>query len=252
MWSEIAEGYSSPTQRARVLSETWASANLYCPCCPADSLGTCDTRREAVDFVCQSCASHFQLKSSKRVFKNRVVDGAFAAMFRAMQSGRAPHLILLGYDPSSWYVHELTLVPGFALTMSCIEKRTPLRSCARRAGWVGCNILLESIPKDARIAMVSGRRVVPRGEIRSRYARLKPLEKLDLAQRGWTLDVLNVARAIGRPEFTLKEVYEFSRQLGNLHPKNRHIQAKIRQQLQQLRDLGFVGFLGQGHYRLIG
>jgi hypothetical protein len=81
---------------------------------------------------------------------------------------------------------------------------------------------------------------------------LKPLEKLDLAQRGWTLDVLNVARAIGRPEFTLKEVYEFSRQLGNLHPKNRHIQAKIRQQLQQLRDLGFVGFLGQGHYRLIG
>jgi type II restriction enzyme len=250
MWSELAERYVSPTQRARVLSEAWASNNLYCPCCPADSLGGCDTRREAVDFVCQSCAAHFQLKSSKGFFGNRVVDGAFAGMFRAMQSGQAPHLLLLGYDASSWCVRQLTLVPGFALTMSCIEKRAALKNTARRAGWVGCNILLESIPKDARIAMVSGRRVVPPAEIRRRYARLKPLEKLDFAQRGWTLDVLNVVRAIGRPEFTLKQVYEFSSQFGNLHPKNRHIHAKIRQQLQKLRDLGFIGFLGEGQYSL--
>ena len=34
-----------------------------------------------------------------------------------------------------------------------------------------------------------------------------------------------------------------------LHPDNRHVRDKIRQQLQVLRDLGLVEFLGRGRYR---
>ncbi|HEV2493712.1 MAG TPA: hypothetical protein VG204_11665 [Terriglobia bacterium] len=34
------------------------------------------------------------------------------------------------------------------------------------------------------------------------------------------------------------------------HAQNRHVRDKIRQQLQVLRDLGFVVFLGRGQYRL--
>jgi type II restriction enzyme len=35
------------------------------------------------------------------------------------------------------------------------------------------------------------------------------------------------------------------------HPDNRHVPDKIRQQLQVLRDLGFVEFLGGGRYRCV-
>ena len=36
-----------------------------------------------------------------------------------------------------------------------------------------------------------------------------------------------------------------------LHPDNRHVLDKIRQQLQVLRDMGFVEFLGRGRYRSV-
>jgi type II restriction enzyme len=32
-----------------------------------------------------------------------------------------------------------------------IEKRKPLSSTARRAGWIGCNILLDTIPTSGKI-----------------------------------------------------------------------------------------------------
>jgi type II restriction enzyme len=37
-----------------------------------------------------------------------------------------------------------------------------------------------------------------------------------------------------------------------LHPQNRNIEAKIRQQLQMLRDHGLIEFLGNGRYRYSG
>jgi len=38
--------------------------------------------------------------------------------------------------------------------------------------------------------------------------------------------------------------------LAKLHPKNKHIPDKIRQQLQVLRDHGIIEFLGRGEYRI--
>ena len=53
-----------------------------------------------------------------------------------------------------------------------------------------------------------------------------------------------------RPEFDLAEVYKSEEKLAKLHPANRHVRDKIRQQLQVLRDLGILEFLGRGEYRL--
>ena len=41
-------------------------------------------------------------------------------------------------------------------------------------------------------------------------------------------------------EFTTSEVYAFTRELEELHPDNRHVRDKIRQQLQVLRDAGLL------------
>ena len=85
--------------------------------------------------------------------------------------------------------------------------------------------------------------------VRKQYARLRPLEKIKHDARGWTLDVLNVVRGLNQEEFTLQDVYAFTAHLESLHPANRHVRDKIRQQLQVLRDLGLVEFLGRGRYR---
>jgi type II restriction enzyme len=77
------------------------------------------------------------------------------------------------------------------------------------------------------------------------------LEKLQVEKRGWTLDVLQVVQSLGKLEFTLSDVYRHADELAKLHPNNRHVGPKIRQQLQVLRDLGLLTFLGSGSYGLI-
>jgi type II restriction enzyme len=147
-------------------------------------------------------------------------------------------------------VENVILIPHFAFPLSAIEKRKPLSATARRAGWVGCNILLDAIPADARIPIISVGKYNSRRDIRAQYARIRPLEKIKPEQRGWTLDVLHVVRSLGKAVFSLAEVYEREAELARIHPANRHVRDKIRQQLQVLRDLGLLRFLGRGEYRL--
>jgi type II restriction enzyme len=42
----------------------------------------------------------------------------------------------------------------------------------------------------------------------------------------------------------------FTRELGKLHPDNRHVKEKIRQQLQVLRDTGLLLHVERGCWRL--
>ena len=64
-------------------------------------------------------------------------------------------------------------------------------------------------------------------------------------------DVLGCVRAIGKVEFTLDDIYAFERRLAALHKNNRNVRAKIRQQLQVLRDRGVLEFLGRGRYLVL-
>ena len=191
-------------------------------------------------------------------------------MCRAVKGGRTPNLFALSYDPERWRVLDLFLVPRFVFSLSCIERRNPLSPAARRHGHVLCNILLGNIPPDGRIPMVTGGKPVSSDCVRTQYARLRPLAEMKHDARGWTLDVLNVVRGIasgrGTPRrarptlgtpwcaptsFTLAEVYAQEAALARLHPENLHVRDKIRQQLQRLRDLGVVGFVARGQYRLV-
>ncbi len=172
-------------------------------------------------------------------------------MKRAILEDRTPNLFVLHYDLDTWAVRTVVLVPHFAFALSAVERRKPLAPTARRAGWVGCNILLDKIPEHARISIVNvGTPQTPQ-QVRASYNRLRPLEKLRVEKRGWTLDVLQVVQSSGKLEFTLADVYAHTGALAKLHPNNAHVRDKIRQQLQVLRDLGLLTFLGSGSYRLI-
>jgi len=171
-------------------------------------------------------------------------------MRRAIVEGRTPNLLALHYNPAEWRVESLFLFPRFVITLSIIDKRRPLSPSARRHGWVGCDFALDRLPVDAKITLVGAREAVSPQHVREQYAALRPLERLRHESRGWTMDVLHVVRELGKREFQLSEVYESREQLACLHPHNRHIEPKIRQQLQRLRDRGFLEFLGPGRYRL--
>jgi type II restriction enzyme len=171
-------------------------------------------------------------------------------MRRAIEENTAPHLFALHYDRLHWTVQSLVFIPSFALTLSSLERRKPLGPSARRKGWVGCNILLANIPTDTRIQLVSDGVPVRPAIVRHQYRRFQPLERAPHEARGWTLDVLGVVRSLGKSEFSLGEVYRQSGHLQRLHPDNRHVREKIRQQLQRLRDLGVLQFVGSGKYFL--
>jgi type II restriction enzyme len=243
--------YKSASQRARVGTESWGAANFFCPACESPRLNVAPRNTVAVDYFCPSCESPFQLKSQSKPLGTRIVDAAYSEMKRAITEDRTPNLFVLHYDLATWAVRTIILVPHFAFALSAVERRKPLASTARRAGWVGCNILLDKIPLHARITIVSeGTPQAPR-EVRSSYNRLRPLEKLQVEKRGWTLDVLQAVQSLGKLEFTLADVYAHTHELAKLHPKNAHVRDKIRQQLQVLRDLGLLDFLGGGSYRIL-
>jgi type II restriction enzyme len=245
------DNYKSASQRARVCTESWGAASLYCPACDSRRINALPSGTHAADFTCPSCESRFQLKSKSSAFGNRVIDGAYAAMHRAIVSDETPNLFLLHYQLPRLTVENVLLIPHFAFTLSFLEKRKPLSANARRAGWVGCNFLLDQIPEDARIPVIQDGHPVSSTKVRRAYEKLRPLEELNIQKRGWTLDVLNIVKSLNKTEFELKEVYEHEDLLAKLHPDNAHIQPKIRQQLQQLRDMKLVKFLGDGHYRLL-
>lgn len=66
---------------------------------------------------------------------------------------------------------------------------------------------------------------------------------------GWRGATLEVIRAQLPTEFALADIYQFEPHFQQLFPLNDNIQPQLRKQLQALRDLGLVAFLGGGRYQ---
>ena len=60
--------------------------------------------------------------------------------------------------------------------------------------------------------------------------------------------ILSLVDRVGKTKFSLADIYAFEPLLAQLFPANKNIRAKVRQQLQVLRDLGQLKFLGSGTY----
>jgi type II restriction enzyme len=249
--TELACNYKSGAQIARVLTEEWAGRELYCPACDSDRLLSSRANTPAIDFECPKCSQLFQLKSQKTWNPRKLVDAGYDAMIRSIRADRVPNLFVLQYSPN-WLIRNLLLIPRTFFSESAIEKRKPLAVQARRAGWVGCNILLGQIPRDGKIAMVLDGSPVAELKVRSEFSRVRKLAEVPASVRGWAVDVLQVVRRLGKTSFTLGDIYNFDSELQAAHPLNRNVRPKIRQQLQVLRDLGLIEFGARGTYSIRG
>jgi type II restriction enzyme len=245
--AELGRAYKSGSQVARVISEDWCSRELYCAACSSDRLLSSRANTPAIDFVCPECDQSFQLKSFKTWNQKKIPDAAYDSMLRAIRSDRVPNLLILQYS-RDWLVQNLLLVPKVFFSETVIEKRPPLSRKAQRAGWVGCNILLDRIPRDGKIPVVANSSTVAERQVREEFSRIRKLAEVPPSVRGWTLDVLAAVRKLAKARFSLQELYELEPYLQNIHPHNRNVRPKIRQQLQVLRDLGLIEFTSPGNY----
>jgi type II restriction enzyme len=111
-------------------------------------------------------------------------------------------------------------------------------------------ILLGKVPEAGKIHIVQNGVIRPKETVLEEWQKTLFLRKQSLEARGWLLDVLKCVEALGKREFTLDEVYAFERHLAEIYPGNQNVRPKIRQQLQFLRDQGFIEFVSRGNYRL--
>lgn len=243
--------YTSPRQIARVATESWIERELPCLGCGRHPLARNPANTRAEDFRCLECEEPFELKSRRGHHGSAVVDGAYATLRATVEAGTAPNLLLLGYDPTAGEVSELSVVHRSLWTPLAIVPRRPLPPSARRHGWVGCTIRLDLLPESSLIPIVRGGREEPPGEIRAAWDRYRFLDRSPPEFRGWGADVLACLGRLPNRLFSLSDAYGFERELGALHPQNRNVRPKIRQQLQILERHGLLRRVRPGLYQRV-
>jgi type II restriction enzyme len=246
---DLGAGYKSPSQKIRVLTEEWVGEEVFCPSCGA-CINRYEHNRPVADFYCPICKEEYELKSKRKSFGSKIVDGAFKTAIERLKGNLNPNLFLLAYNPQNYEVLNFCVIPKYFFVPQTVEKRKPLTKTARRAGWVGCNFVLDSIPQTARIFYIKDKVQLPYKGILEHWKKTLFLkEEPRLGERGWIIDIMNCIDKLGMKEFSLADVYVFEKELYIKHPHNLHIRDKIRQQLQILRDSGYLEFLGRGRYR---
>lgn len=247
--ASLASSYRSKSQQARVVSESWGANELFCAACISDQLDSFGNNNAASDFQCPTCREHYQLKSQSRPFARRVLGANYKKMCDAIAAETAPSYYLLHYTRAAWMVRDLMLVPHLSITLSALVKRPPLRATARRAHWEGYCLDLDQVPTAAKIIVVRDGLERPTADVRADYSRIAPVLKMKPECRGWTLDVLRCVERLKINIFRNEDVYAFEGELAALHPENRHVIPKIRQQLQILRDTGLIEHIERGVWR---
>jgi len=248
---EVADKYKNNAQRARVLTEVWVDNEIYCPNCGKVDIDQYPNNQPVADFSCANCKEDYELKSKQDGVGARIVDGAYRTMLERLTSSNNPNFFLLNYDLANLEVTNFLVIPKHFFVPEIIERRKPLAPTARRAGWVGCNILLQSIPQSGKIFFVKNRKVESRKKVLAEWKKTLFLrEEKEVSEKGWLLDIMRSIEKLGKHEFVLDDAYAFEKELSKLHPENKHVKDKIRQQLQILRDKGYLRFVSRGQYQL--
>lgn len=247
-----AKGYSSNSQIARVLTESWVKENSFCPNCGYFHLSEFENNRPVADFYCINCSEEYELKGkSGNKLGNTISDGAYSTMIDRINSANNPNFFFLNYNKNSWCVSNFLLIPKHYFVPEIVIKRKPLAETARRSGWIGCNIDISKIPESGRIFIVKDSVEIPQNKVEIKLKSTSFLKSQKIDSRGWIIDIMNCVDKIQGNDFTLEQVYAFENQLKVRHPENNHIKDKIRQQLQYLRDKGILEFTSRGNYKKV-
>ena len=247
---KLAKGYHSNSQIARVLTENWVTENSYCPSCGQTPLNEFENNRPVADFYCKKCSEEFELKSKNGKFSTTISDGAYSTMIERINSNQNPNFFFLTYS-KDWTVDNFLIIPKQFFTTDIIVKRKPLSVSAKRAGWVGCNIDISNVSEAGKVFLIRDSKLIDKKVVESSFNKTLFLREKKKESKGWILDILNCIDLIESKSFSLDEMYKFEAKLKDKYPNNNFIKDKIRQQLQVLRDEGFIEFRGKGQYQKV-
>lgn len=241
--------YKSPSQIARVMTETWTRDHIFCPNC-GNTISEFENNRPVADFYCKNCMEEFELKSKKsKNLGNIVPDGAYNTMIARLESATNPSFFFLTYTPKREISNFLVIPKYFIQNKNIIKAPRILKD---RGEYLMCNISLAWIPESGKIFYIENWVQKSEKDVLEIWKKTNFLrETKNIETKGWLLDVMNCVESLKKQDFSLDEVYAFKNSLKILHPENNFIEDKIRQQLQVLRDKGYLEFLGRWKYRKI-
>ena len=248
--SSLADKYNSNSQKIRVLTESWVHKYIYCPSC-GNAISEYENNKPVADFHCSKCSEDYELKSKQGTMGKKIVDGAYGAMITRLQSDSNPNFFFLNYDKTTLDIINFMVIAKHFFTPEMIEKRKPLSPTARRAGWIGCNILLDVVPDGGKIFYIKNGQKESKNKIMNHWQKTSFLKQsTNVKAKGWLLDIMKCIDRLNKKNFNLLDMYQFEKYLKLKHPENNNIQAKIRQQLQLLRDKEYIHFESRGRYKL--
>ena len=245
---ELAAKYRSKSQIARVLTEAWISDNMYCPRCGNDKIEHFPNNKKVADFFCPKCGSEYELKSKSGSMERKIANGAYDTFVQRITSNTSPDFLILNYSMEKLYIRNLWFIPKHFFVPNIVEKRKPLPNTARRAGWIGCNIYFDKIPKQGQIGIICNRIPIAKNDVIAQVQDMSFFDTDNISTRSWIVDILYCINKIPKTIFSLEDVYQFESWLASQHPANHNIRPKVRQQLQILRDNNIIEFLGNGLY----
>ena len=241
MDKNISDKYANKSQKARIITESWLLDNFNCPFCHS-KLKQYTANNKCADYYCKKCNEDFELKTINGKFSKTKINGAgYQATLDKINSDKSAHWILL--EHRDFVVNEITFIPKYFFYDEMIEPRKKLTETAKRAGWQGCRIALNMIPSFGKITYIKNNKEIDKKIINYKLLKVSAFKNSNLKNKSWKLELLSIIDSIPETIFSVNDLYEFIPELEKKHSNNHHIDAKIRETLQQLRDEGYVKFL---------
>ena len=246
---ELSNNYKSNSQKARVFTEPFVEENFYCPYCGASVISRKNNDRVR-DFDCSKCNQNYELKSKQGKSLGKIVpDGAYNSMIERINNNSNPNFYFLNYNKENFDVINFCAVPNYFFTPNMIIPRK--KGIPNRPNYIMCNIDISSIPSSGKIFYIKDKKIIDKSKVLEDWNKTSFLkESHDVNSKGWILDTLKCIEKLEKTDFTLNDIYQFEKELKLKHPQNNNIQAKIRQQLQILRDKNYLSFTNRGNYKL--
>jgi type II restriction enzyme len=197
-FEEAQTPYAAGSQSARAWTELWVHDWVYCLNCGGRKLDRFPNNSPVADFLCTACKEEYELKSQKSAFGGKVLDGSFRTKCERLAANNNPNLFLLNYDLKQLSVINLFVVPKHFFVREIIEERKPLAPTARRAGWVGSNIVLSQVPQSGKIFIVRDGRPESKDSVLARWRSTLFLRDQGQETRGWLIEVMKCIESIGK------------------------------------------------------
>lgn len=238
--NELGSNYESSRQKARVITEKWVLDNYKCPFC-SGTLKPFSNNNKCSDFYCGKCNESFELKSKKGRFSKRISGAEYKTTVEKVSSNENPNWILLEHN--GLFVTRLILLPKQFVYAEMVIPREPLGENARRTGWQGCILDLNKLPKFAQIEFIKNGSIIDQKIVNYRLKQAECFKKNNMKDKGWKLEVLACVDSLPGSIFSSSQMKQFFPLLKETHPNNNHIDKKVSQILQYLRDMNFIKFI---------